>query len=51
MEVAYSTLLAHPVAKSAEAAALDVTANLALDGKAHPRILTYVFRVALQTAP
>ncbi|KZV60402.1 Arginase/deacetylase [Peniophora sp. CONT] len=40
MEVAYSTLLAHPVAKDAAAAAADVTASLALDGRAHPRVLT-----------
>ncbi|KAI0028128.1 hypothetical protein K488DRAFT_80833 [Vararia minispora EC-137] len=40
MEAAYESLLAHPVAKGAEAAAKDVTTALSKDGQAHPRVLT-----------
>ena len=40
MEVAYSTLLARPVAKAAGTGGFDATSTFALDGQAHPRIVT-----------
>ncbi|KZV73251.1 Arginase/deacetylase [Peniophora sp. CONT] len=40
MEVAYSTLLARPVAKAPGEGGFDATPEFALDGKAHPRIVT-----------
>ena len=43
MEVAYSTLLARPVANESSLKTTGTKA-LALDGKEHPRIVTFVFK-------
>ena len=46
MEVAYSTLLARPVANESSLWA-EKTRNLSLDGEPHPRIISYVCQIVL----
>ena len=49
MEVGYSTLLARPVVNDTTHGS-NKTQALALDGKAHPRIITYIPPISVHPA-